>query len=290
MVARAVLDVALPVFAVAALGWVIAGWRRFDFRGINELLLYVAIPALLVHSLLVYRPDPRELLLVARGRRCRHGGHRGAGRGAGRAARAATTRHPAVGLHERGNFGLPLALLAWGERGLAVAVLYYVTAAVAQNTLGIWVARGGAGGWREMFRLPLPYAAVGITLAWLHVELPPVAAVPLEMLANAAIPLMLLSLGYSLRHIRMGAVTPALLACVVRMGCGLLTAVAMVALLRLEGPTAKGVILASSLPSAVLNVVLAQRYRADPEVTASAVLISTGVSLVAVPAVLAWLG
>jgi predicted permease len=44
------------------------------------------------------------------------------------------------------------------------------------------------------------------------------------------------------------------------------------------------------MPSAVVNVIISKKYEADPEVVASTVFLTTAVSLITIPLMLAYLG
>ena len=57
----------------------------------------------------------------------------------------------------------------------------------------------------------------------------------------------------------------------------------------MEGLTRKVLILQASMPVGVLNYLFAQRYGRSPEQVASLVLVSTLLSVLTIPALLAWL-
>jgi hypothetical protein len=159
--------------------------------------------------------------------------------------------------------------------------------AVIHNSFGIWIASGRASGWREMLRMPLVHAAAfGLVLSATGVTLPSLVAKPVGLLAQTAIPLMLLSLGYTLHQIRPAALRPALAATTLRMAGGFATAFVFVSLSGASGVLRSVVLLSSSMPAAVLNVVLAQRFDADADVVGTTVLLSTLLSLFTVPLVL----
>lgn len=292
MLVQGLVDVVVPVFAVVFVGWLLARGGGFNVDGISRLLLYISVPALALDTLTRYRPAPSELGRIALAAAA-------VMTGVALLSLAASKllRLPVRGVilttsfMNAGNFGMSFALLAWGEQGLAYAIMYYVGMAITHNSLGIWLARGGMSGWREMFRVPLLYAALaGLWLAWTDTRLPGFIAEPIHMLAQTAIPLMLLSLGYALFGIKPGALRPAAVATLLRLGGGFALAVLYVELVGVTGMPRNVIVLSSSMPAAVLNIVLAQRYRADPEVVASTVLLTTLVSLVTIPAVLVFLG
>lgn len=288
MLLTAVTDVLMPVFAIVAVGWAIGGRIGVDLESLTELLLFVAVPALALDALVQYQPQPTELgrvaaaavfVMVATG-----------SLGAFAASLLGVPWRAMVlssAFMNAGNFGLPFALLAWGKAGLAVAVLYYLTMSITHNSLGIWIARGDAHGWREIFRLPLPYAvAAGLGLAWGGLAPPLWLAKPIEMLGQMAIPLMLFSLGMRLRSVTLGAVRTAVAAVLLRMCGGVSAGWLFTSAFGIGGLTGDVIVFVSSMPTAVLNFVLAQRYGADSELVATSILLSTVATVASVPLLL----
>src|SRR5690606_26989985 len=70
---------------------------------------------------------------------------------------------PALMFPNAGNMGLPLCLFAFGEPGLALAIVFVAVSSVLQFTVGVGLAAGTASPGR-LARIPLLYA-VGISLA-----------------------------------------------------------------------------------------------------------------------------
>ena len=60
-------------------------------------------------------------------------------------------------------------------------------------------------------------------------------------------------------------------------------------LLDVDGLTRKVLILQASMPVGVLNYLFAQRYARSPEQVASLVLVSTLLSVISIPVLVAWL-
>lgn len=292
MVLHALTQVVLPVFVVVAIGWGLGRWGRLDARTLTTFMLYVAVPALLFDSLARRAPRPEAFGRVSLAAACVCLGLAFMGWLVARALKL-----PARGLvltsgfMNAGNFGLPFTLLAWGESAVPDAITFYVTMALLQSTVGIWVAWGSADGWREALRLPLVYAAgAGLVVGWGGVELPAVVSRPTQLLAGTAIPLMLVSLGIALQGIRPAALGVASLASVLRVGGGLGVAWLLTGVMGLEGSERAVVLLSGSMPAAVMNVVIAERYNADKQQVATTVLISTLLAVVTVPLIIHWIG
>jgi hypothetical protein len=67
------------------------------------------------------------------------------------------------------------------------------------------------------------------------------------------------------------------------MGGGVLLACAFVMLLGITGVSRNVILLDSLMPPAVFNVILAQKYGADPDAVASAIVIGTLLSVATTP-------
>jgi predicted permease len=98
---------------------------------------------------------------------------------------------------------------------------------------------------------------------------------------------MLFALGVRLRdadwtHWRIG-----LLGAALRPAAGLVSALGVLALLPLDDPLARQLLLFAVLPPAVLNYVLAERYDQDPQAVASIVIWGNLGALISIPLTLA---
>ncbi len=113
----------------------------------------------------------------------------------------------------------------------------------------------------------------------------------LGMLGIAVIPLMLISLGMSLRWSAWTPHTLPLLLPVIALQLGImpLVAVLVASNIGLEGMSLTGVILEASLPSMVIGLVLCDRYGLHTSFYAMAVTITTGISLFTIPFWFSWL-
>ena len=131
---------------------------------------------------------------------------------AGRAARARWATTSAVVLastiYNSGNYGVPLAQLAFGDRGAAVQAFVLSTQSILTFTFGLALAGSAAGGgWRatagKMLRLPILYA-LGAALIWRFIagEGPVVMPAWLDAttayLAGGLVPVALVTLGAQL--------------------------------------------------------------------------------------------
>jgi predicted permease len=279
-----IINVVFPVFAIIALGYFLARSKQLDIPTMFEIAVTVTSPCLVYTSIASRSIAASEWLVmggaavvIVLGSGTLMLGYQHAS-----GLRSRGLYLPAMFMNS-GNMALPFALLAFGPTGFDKAIIFFIVVAILNYSIGIFIAKG-EGGFREIFRLPLIYAAVvGIVSSVSGAKLPQFLMTPVSMLADMAIPLMILSLGVQLRSLKVSGVRHALAGAGIRMGGGFLVAVAFVAILGISSMTRKVIFLDSLMPPAVTNVVLAQKYSADPDAVASAIVIGTLLSIVTTP-------
>ncbi len=195
---------------------------------------------------------------------------------------------PAMSFPNCGNMGLPLCLFAFGETGLAMAIVFFAVVSTTQFTLGYAIAAGGMNV-KKAIRTPLLWSvAVGLVLIWQGWELPLWAMNSIGLIGDMTIPLMLFALGVSLAKLPLGALKRSALLSVARIVGGFAIGLAVVTLFGLEG-TARGVILIQcSMPVAVFNFLFAELHNNRPHEVAGTVVISTVISFATLPFLLAY--
>ncbi len=278
-----ILETALPVFAIIGLGYLYAGHRRLPAAELSDLLFWVLIPCLVLGSIGSKPLDLKELARIGAAALAVVGGCGLVGLAVFARSRLRRAALLPTMFMNSANMAFPLALLAFGNEGLARQLVFYIAINLTHVTAGIWIARG-RGGWKEAFRLPLVYtAALAIALAASGTVLPEAVAEPLDLVGKATIPLMLLLLGGRLRTAELGQLGPALLASAVRLGAGFGFGALAVWLFGLCGPARAAVLLGAVMPAAVFNFILSEKYDREPEFVASAVVISTLLSFATTP-------
>jgi len=283
----AVWNTIVPVFAVVALGFGLGGRRRLDVGTLADLALLVTSPALLFSVLAGSRFEAGQWAVLVGGTLFVAAGTAGLAVGYARWSGAPLQGCLLTSVFwNAGNLPLPTARLAFGEAGLEAAAIVFVAMAVLTSTAGIWIAKG-EGGLREVFRMPLVWAsAAGIAVGVSGVALPRMLLEPVEMVGDMAIPLMLLNLGVQLRRLVARDWHHAAASVAIRIGGGGALGLAFVALLGVEGVDRQVLLLDAVMPAAVINVVMAQRYGADPDRVAAAIVLGTLVSAALLPVVL----
>ena len=285
------LETVGPVFSIVLLGWWLAGRSRMDLPTLSNLALMVTSPALMFSVLGNAEVDLGRWGVLVAGTLWIALGTAALATlylwfdGSGRRGLLL----PAI-FWNAGNLTLPLARLAYGDAGLEAAAVIFVTVAILNSTMGLWIAKG-ENGLAEIVRMPLAYGSVGgLTLAISGQTLPRLIMEPIEMLGAMAIPLLLINLGLHLRNLAVRDVRHTVVVVAIRMLGGATCAVLFITLLGVSGVERKVLLLASIMPAAIINVIIAQRYSTDPSLVASAVTLGTLISLVTIPAMLYFAG
>jgi malate permease and related proteins len=199
-----------------------------------------------------------------------------------------------------GNYGLSVSRFAFANIGFEYAVIGYLVQAILSQTLAVYLASAGVGSRRsavgKVFRLPLIYAvliALGLRLVGVRLdESDGIVAVGLfrglRLLADAALPILLLILGTQLTSRQPVSANGALAAAaILRLVVSIPIAYAIGALIGLSGlPLAVGTIQAA-MPTAVNMIVLASEFEAWPEFVSNGVVITTLGSLVSLTILIA---
>lgn len=283
------LSPVIPVFLLIAAGFIFAHWKKISLASVTEIIVYLGTPSLVFSSLASKPLFAGDILTLFSGIVVIF-----AGVGLliriyfamfGFSSRGFAL--PALFMNA-GNMGIPLAFFAFGQAGMQRATLMFVIITFLQYSLGIYILNG-RGNWRESFRLPLIYAAVaGLLINLTELKIPQILLQPVTMLGQATIPIMLISLGYRLHHVEALQWGHALGGAMVRVFGGFAAANIAVSAIGAAGINRQVLLLYGALPAAVINFVLTEKYRQDPALAASIVVISTFLSILTIPIVF-WL-
>lgn len=188
-----------------------------------------------------------------------------------------------------GNLGIAMAAYVVGDITVVVPTLLVqmmVVQPVALVVLDRLTGRGEgvASALRRLVTNPLTLAAVvGVVLAVTGWRLPRVVEDPLELIAGAAIPLMLMSYGAALRLSpplgRAGHNGEVMLASVLKLAVMPVVAWAVAVALGIDGRALLGVVITAALPTAQNIFLHATRYRVGEDVSRETILITTLASL-----------
>ena len=286
-----VLEIVAPVFLLALIGfsWVKLGFEyRVEF--VTRLAMTLAVPCLIFTALMKTEIDPSALttLLIA-----------------SIAAHAAMLAIGAIGFWalkmrqqtylapftfgNTGNLGLPLALFAFGAEGLGYAMIVFAVSAIFSFTFGIWVVSGG-GSLMKALKEPMVGATLlGTLFLWQGWRTPDFLTNTLDLIGQMAIPLMLITLGVAVARLKPGRIAQAFVLSFVKyLVCAGVALVIGLALGLSDVPLAV-LILQTATPVAVTAYLLAEKYGGDSEAVAGLVVVSTLMSVAAIPLLLTFL-
>lgn len=195
----------------------------------------------------------------------------------------------AIMIPNTGNIGIPLCFLAFGELGLAFAIIVYTIVSLTQFTLGVAIAAGSFS-LMELAKNSLIYAVLAALLVMVtDYQLPNWLANTVHIFSQFAIPLMLIMLGVSIAKLKVTRLRRNLALSCVRLTMGLSVGLFVSHLFGLEGVARGVVVLECSMPAAVFNYMLAMRYENSPEEVAGLVVSSTLFSFATLPLLLAFI-
>jgi len=317
-----IVDIILPIFLIIFLGYLLSHYGRVATEAFSRTQLYVLSPALvfvatgraevsnaLIFKVFIFIAIIEAFLFVV---------SQGVGFVTGRAR---PVRH-AVSLTSMfmnsGFYGIPVCMLAFGEKGFVYAVTFVVASSVLQTSVGIYLAASGSSrpsdALRSVIKVPVLYAIV-VARVVAHYDLYPSESFMkvIEMLGHSAIPIGLLLLGMQLQKIVVrirsrgaafegeeiksgeemvegredlvfGSVSALL-----RLGGGFAAALVVLLFLDFDPILKKVLVVEASMPTAVNTVVYATEFRCRPALTAVAVLVSTLLSIATIPLILKFL-
>jgi malate permease and related proteins len=284
----------LPVFLVAGAGYVLARTMPLDGRTLGRIVFYLGSPSLVFRSLYNMEVSTtllqQEFLIVSGIYLVTGIAGWFAGADQERSRRSALTMSSAIS--NNGNMGLPITLFALGDAGLAIGTVYYTISALLTNTFGVFVASSGSAplgkAIGQSLRAPVIYATIlGLLLNRLAIPVPDSLYRAVDLMAGAAIPMMLVLLGVHLSGTPFNRDQRVVWrSLVIRLGLSPLVAVALCLLIGIDGLERQVMILQAAMPTAVVATVLSTEFAAAPRLVAAAVLVSTLVSMVTVSVVL----
>lgn len=186
-----------------------------------------------------------------------------------------------AGMANSGNLGLPVAALAFGDPGLDIAIIGFVTSAFVVNSLGVLVASSATGSVRaslgSVVTVPSLWAAVaGFAVNAADLDLPAVITESTDTLGDAAVPVMLVVLGLQLGRDQPGGGLPEVtLASTVRLLGGPAVAWLLATAVGLDGLTRDTLVVLGGMPAAVYTTILATQFDIRPPLVTRTVVLST---------------
>lgn len=188
-----------------------------------------------------------------------------------------------------GSVGLPVATLAFGPEGAAVTIGFIAVILVAIFTLGIALPMGRPD-FGALARQPVVYAVLlSLILMATGWKIPKPVEQGIDILAGLTIPVMLLTLGYSLGTLKTSGLARALVLSGVHIAISAVAALVLTSVLTLDSKVESIIILLCFMPPSAITYLPVARFQAEeaPGVAAF-ILVSTLLTLVTLPIVLTY--
>jgi malate permease and related proteins len=299
LLAQIFLNVLTPVFAIVLLGYLVGPRLGLQARTLSRIAYYLLVPAFsfsvlgTAHLDVALAVKMLGYILAVQGC-CALAGFL--------VARALRRPAPMVAAYiliavfaNVGNFGIAIVRFALGEAGTIPATIYFVAISSTSFALGVGAANFVRGGSltaiTSVLKTPGVVAVIpALALNFLNIPLPPAIIRPLDLLAGAMIPVMLLGLGVQFADSGLPKLT---LDMVVASGVRLIVAPALAALLAvifgITGLERGAGVIQASTPAAVFAAIIALENDLLADFVTATVLLSTALSVVTMAVVLYFL-
>jgi len=287
----------LGFVGIVAVGWLLRRTgilRRSDAHPINQVIIYVGLPAMIFRAVHGATLGPDLFIIAA----VAWGVFTVTALVAYALARALSLPRPIAGgfilaaaLGNTGYIGYPITTALLGESGLVRAIFYDVFGTVGCLLLvGLFIAERfghaeekGINPLREALTFPAVIAlAVGLALR--SVAIPEMVSTGLDTLANLVVPLIMISVGVSLRP---GAIReqagPLAFLSVIRLVFAPLVALGIGTVAFADPAAVRLVVLEAGMPSMMLTLVVGERFGLDTDFIAAAILVTTVACVVTIP-------
>ena len=186
-----------------------------------------------------------------------------------------------------GNMGLPICLFAYGSQGLGVSAAISALIILCHFTLGVFLADRKFS-INVIIKSPPFYAIlIAVFLLYYDLELPGFVENTTFLLMYATIFLILMSLGIALTRLKVFSLNKAIFSSIGRVIFGPIIGYLLILYFNLEGFAAGVLLIQCSMPSAVLNYLVASIYSPKKIVdsVASTIVVSTLMSFITIPIV-----
>lgn len=294
---QALLNTVLPVALVVFSGYLMGKRIPMDLTTLSRLTLYLLVPALIFDAMYRAEYSREGLVGLALGFTLTYLllflAITGMARLLGLSPEAAKSLLVCSLFPNSGNMGLSLVYFALGEEGLRRAVVYFILSSVVMFGLGPAFIRGGGlkEGLLFTLRLPLFYALLlGLLLKALGVSLPFRLDEGLRLMGQAAIPVLLLTLGMQMSQTRFQVGAFEGVASSLRLLVAPLLAYGVGFILGLPRLEHQVLVLQSATPVAVNAFLLTREFGGEALRVARSVVVSTFLAFLTIPLFLLLIG
>ena len=289
----------VPVFAIAAVGFLLARLLEVNVKALANVVFYALLPCLVFRLLVTSHMSGPSLGRMAAFSVLVSAAMATIGLFAARLLRldrvASSALLLVVMISNGGNFGLPVVLFAFGPEALAHASVFFVTSALVTNSVGVFIAAAGRAGARrallDVARSPVIYAAAAaLVIVGLGAAVPVAVMRPVGLLSDAALPMMILVLGMQLSRVKLPErIAPVAVAVALSLGVAPFVGLGLASLLGVSGAARQAGVLLAAMPVAVITTILALEFDLAPGFVTATVFVSTALSPLTLAPLIAYL-
>lgn len=286
------LNVILPIMLVFASGYVLQRIRPLDVRSVSAVSIYILSPALVFVSLydaefnskyaviLVYMFVLFFIMVLL---------NKILARIFKWSKNVESASILATGFMNSGNYGLPVVLFSIGQAALPYSVFIMVVQGLQNNFFGVYYASRSTSGMKRaltnVMKMPTTYAMIlAFIFQIFHIPVSVSIYDTLSMIGNAAIPLMMVTLGMQLGSIQglklnWQVITSAV---TLKMIASPIIAYLFVVLFDVDPLIGTILIIISAMPTAATTTMYAIEFDTEPDLVSSITFISTVLSIVTI--------
>lgn len=185
-----------------------------------------------------------------------------------------------------GNYGTPIILFAYGETGFHYAVQIMVFHAIIMGVFGVYFASRGKGGAKDAIKMVLKQPSnhavvVAVLFQKLQISIPETYYQAIDLVAQAAIPVVMLILGMQLANVSAKGLEwkGISIASVIRLVASPVLAYLICLMFPIDPLLQKVLIVLAAMPSAATTAMYAIQFNARPQFVSSSVLVTTVMSV-----------
>jgi len=295
--------VIIPVFIVIAVGFAIRRLTAIESRSLSNLILYAFTPCLVFTGIansslesqswgqiaIITVGNSLVMMVVAWS----------VAKTLNLSQKLTSALILSIALTNSGNYGLPINLLAFGQKGFEIAVVFYVVSTVISYTLGAFIASRGTQGLKQslisIFRLPLIYAVIAaLAVRFFVIQVPKPLLQSVSIMSGAAIPGMLMVLGLELAEPEfLGSKSVhwklAGLSSCIKLLFPIIPVLVLTQVLGVEGLVKNVLMIQACMPTAVFAVIFAIKYKGASQFVSSVQIVSTLLSLLTLTILLSFM-
>lgn len=278
-----IASIVFPVFAVVMIGFVYGRNRRPNMIAANQVNMDVFMPALIFTALAGKSFALSDLRMIAIGGAVIVLGSGLLGWPIARTlGHAPKTLLPPMMFKNSGNMGLPLLLLAFGEKALPAAVILFLIETMMHFSIGTyWLGHNIR--LIHLARDPVFVAGfAGIAVSFSGITLWPPITAATKVVGDVSTGLMLFSLGVRLNTAPFAQWRIGLVGAIATPLTGMIVAFLYCWVFGLSSGEEDVLLIFGALPPAVLNFMFAERFKQEPEKVASIVIMGNLAALVSV--------